>query len=77
MANPDLQIKGCPVIQSQTGIEISGGGGGLTKNFFGYLGLNLIKDRGGGGGGGGGWIPQAPPLDPPLPSPLKIGYQIS
>ena len=58
MANPDLQIKGCPVIQAQTGIEISGGGGGLTKNFFGYLGLNLIKDRGRGGGG----------VDPPGPS---------
>ena len=25
-----------------------------------------------GGGGGGGWAPQAPPLDPPLPSNSKI-----
>ena len=47
------------------------GWGRSDKEFFGPLGLNLIKDR------GRGWIPQAPPLDPPLPSPLKIGYQIS
>ena len=77
MANPDLQIKGCPVIQARTGIEISGGGGGLKKNFFRPFGPQFDQRYGLGGGGGGVGSPQAFPLDPPLPSPLKIGFQIS
>ena len=56
VADPDLQIREGPVIQT---LRCGGGGGGerSQKNFpaFGY------KNK-------GGWVraPQAPPLDPPL-----------
>ena len=45
------------------------GRGRSEKEFFSALRASISPKM--------GWVPQAPPLHPPLPSPLKIGLQIS
>ena len=45
------------------------GRGRSEKEFFSALRASISPKM--------GWVPQAPPLHPPLPSPLKIGFQIS
>ena len=64
VADSDLQIRGGERGSHQT---LRKGGPGLQKNFLEPFGPQFgLKIR------GGGWAPQAPPLDPPLPSNSKI-----